>query len=103
MGVANAARKNMPRPAAQTMFFNGTTKSRQFAITTMAQFTESGTRPQSLMEIFATVLPLCDPSASTFLTMSMPESTWPNTTCFLSSQLVTTVVTKNCDPLVPGP
>ena len=40
---------------------------------------------------------------SILLTSSMPSSTQPNTTCLPSSQGVTTVVMKNCEPLVFGP
>ena len=35
-------------------------------------------------------------------TMSMPRFTRPNTVCLPSSQGVSTVVMKNCEPLVPG-
>jgi hypothetical protein len=35
-------------------------------------------------------------------TMLFPLMTSPNTTCFLSRCGVDTVVTKNCEPLVPG-
>ena len=47
-------------------------------------------------------VPLCEPVASTALTTSMDEesATSPKTTWRPSSQLVTTVVTKNCEPLL---
>merc|ERR1719218_467310 len=48
-------------------------------------------------------LPLWLPTASIFLTTSIPSTTWPNTTCLPSSQSVLTVQRKNCEPLVPGP
>merc|ERR1711976_785948 len=59
--------------------------------------------PQSAITTGFAVLPLCDPTASIFLTTSIPSVTLPNTTCFPSSQLVFTVHKKNCDPFVPGP
>merc|ERR1711924_58495 len=52
---------------------------------------------------FLDVLPLCDPTASIFLTTSMPSVTDPNTTCFPSSQAVLTVQRKNWEPFVLGP
>jgi len=55
------------------------------------------------MVITALVAPELLPMASMAFTTSMPEVTCPNTTCFPSSQLVTAVVMKNCDPLVLGP
>lgn len=39
----------------------------------------------------------------TFLTTSIPSITFPNTTCFPSSQLVLALVIKNWLPLVLGP
>lgn len=39
----------------------------------------------------------------TFLTTSIPSTTFPNTTCFPSSQLVLALVMKNWLPLVLGP
>merc|ERR550537_1380188 len=59
--------------------------------------------PQSAMTTGFEVLPLCDPTASTFFTTSMPSTTDPKTTCFPSSQSVFTVHKKNCEPFVPGP
>lgn len=47
--------------------------------------------------------PESEPRDSTFLTMSMPETTSPKTTCLPSSHEVTMVVMKNWDPLVLGP
>merc|ERR1712083_585252 len=49
------------------------------------------------------VLPLCEPTASIFLTTSIPSTTLPNTTCFPSNQSVLTVHKKNCEPFVFGP
>lgn len=51
--------------------------------------------PQSVISTFFEVLPEPEPSASMALTTFMPSLTSPNTTCLPSSQLVTTVVTKN--------
>ena len=48
-------------------------------------------------------LPLCEPTASTLYTTSIPSRTLPNTTWRPSSQAVLMVVTKNCDPFVLGP
>ena len=59
--------------------------------------------PQFVIVIGLRVLPLSDPSDSNFFTTSMPDFTSPKTTCLPSSQLVTTVVTKNWLPFVPGP
>ena len=42
-------------------------------------------------------------TASTFLTTSIPSTTFPNTTCLLFKNGVATVVMKNCDPFVLGP
>src|SRR5262245_53436509 len=47
--------------------------------------------------------PLLEPMFSSFFTMSEPSITSPKTTCLPSSQAVTTVVMKNCEPLVFGP
>ena len=44
------------------------------------------------------VLPPAEPSFSTALTVSMPSTTSPNTTCLPSSHDVTTVVMKTCTP-----
>jgi hypothetical protein len=41
--------------------------------------------------------------ASIILTMSIPSTTFPNTTCLLSRNGVGTVVMKNWEPLVLGP
>ena len=41
--------------------------------------------------------------ASTSLTTSIPLSTWPKTTCFLSSHGVSFKVIKNCEPFVSLP
>jgi hypothetical protein len=49
------------------------------------------------------VVPEREPAASIFFTTSRPSTTLPNTTCLPSSQGVTTVVMKNCEPLVCGP
>ena len=51
----------------------------------------------------ALVAPDWDPTASTALTTSIPCLTLPKTTCFPSSQAVSEVQRKNCDPLVLGP
>ena len=53
--------------------------------------------PQAVIEIVAFGRPPLVPSASTFLTTSIPWMTSPNTTCFSSSHDVITVVMKNCD------
>src|SRR4051812_23516023 len=59
--------------------------------------------PQSSITIFAVGFPLLVPRASIFFTRSDPSLTSPKTTCLPSSQLVTTVVMKNCEPFVFGP
>ena len=59
--------------------------------------------PHSSTTIFAVVFPLRDPKLSTFLMISIPSTTEPNTTCLPSSHSVFTVQMKNCDPLVLGP
>lgn len=61
--------------------------------------------PQSTMVgglLGALILPLLEPHASIALTTFIDSGslTLPKTTCFPSSQLVTTVVMKNCDPLL---
>lgn len=53
--------------------------------------------------ILADVLPDWDPKDSTFLTISIPSTTDPKTTCFPSNQDVLAVHKKNCEPLVLGP
>ena len=55
------------------------------------------------MTILPCVLPLGEPSASTFVTTSMPSVTSPKTTCLPSSHGVSTVQMKNCEPFVFGP
>merc|ERR1712085_142517 len=59
--------------------------------------------PQSAITTGFEVFPLCEPTASTALTTSMPPVTDPKTTCLPSNQSVFTVQRKNCEPLVPGP
>lgn len=49
------------------------------------------------------LLPELEPYDSIFLTRSAPSTTSPKTTCLPSSHEVTTVVTKNWEPLVLGP
>jgi len=66
------------------------------------------TVPQSTMVgLDRPVEPLCEPHASMARTTrydsTSPSGTSPKTTCLPSSQLVTTVVMKNCEPLVFGP
>ena len=61
------------------------------------------TSPQLSMTTLADGLPLLVPRASIFLTRSDPSVTSPKTTCLPSSQSVSTVVMKNCEPLVFGP
>lgn len=60
--------------------------------------------PQPTMVIGDLVEPLPEPTASMPLTVLYdsvsPSGTWPKTTCLPSSQEVTTVVTKNWDPLL---
>ena len=51
------------------------------------------------MTTFLDVLPLPEPTASTFMTTSMPSRTLPNTPWRPSSQPVVTVVMKNCEPV----
>lgn len=55
------------------------------------------------MVILERGLPESVPSASMALTMSIPSTTSPKTTCLPSNHEVTTVVMKNWDPLVLGP
>merc|ERR1712113_1050079 len=59
--------------------------------------------PQSAMTTGLAVFPDWEPTASIFLTTSMPSDTAPKTTCLPSSQAVLTVQRKNCEPLVFGP
>src|SRR5262249_59623471 len=59
--------------------------------------------PQSSMTILAEGFPPDEPSASIVSTTSAPSVTAPKTTCLPSSHEVTTVVMKNCEPLVFGP
>ena len=59
--------------------------------------------PQLSITILPFGVPLLEPSPSIFFTISEPSVTSPKTTCLPSSQAVTTVVMKNCDPLVFGP
>jgi len=51
--------------------------------------------PEDVIVTFAFGRPDSDPTASTFLIISIPSTTSPKTTCLPSSQLVTTVVMKN--------
>jgi len=52
---------------------------------------------------FLDVWPDCEPTASTFITTSMPSITRPNTTWRPSSHEVLTVVMKNWEPFESGP
>ena len=54
--------------------------------------------PQSATMTCALVFPLCDPTASTFLTTSMPSTTLPNTTCLPSNLQIRNV--KNVIPCI---
>ena len=55
------------------------------------------------MRTSADVAPDCEPTASTFLTTSMPSTTEPKTVCLPSNQAVSAVHKKNCEPFVFGP
>ena len=59
--------------------------------------------PKFAISTGAEVLPVSVPYRSMVLTTSMPLVTYPNTTCLPSSQGASTVVRKNCEPLVAGP
>ncbi len=51
------------------------------------------------MTTFSLVAPVREPTASTVLTTSRPLVTAPKTTCFPSSQAVSAVQRKNCEPV----
>ena len=61
------------------------------------------TSPQFAILTGFRVLPDCEPLASIFLMMSMPDDTFPNTTCFPLRKEVVAVQMKNWLPLVCGP
>merc|ERR1712217_236885 len=58
--------------------------------------------PQSAITTGLAVFPLWEPTASIFLTTSIPSVTEPKTTCLPSSQAVLTVQRKNWEPFVDG-
>ena len=51
--------------------------------------------PLSMMETLLDGFPDLVPTLSIFLTTSIPDTTWPKTTCFPSSQSVFSVQMKN--------
>lgn len=55
-----------------------------------------GTTPDAVMVTLAFGIPDSDPIDSIFLTMFIPSTTSPKTTCLPSNHEVTTVVMKNC-------
>lgn len=59
--------------------------------------------PQSTIVTRFEVLPFDDPHLSISRTTFIPDTTWPNTTCFPSNQAVFSVQIKNWLPLVLGP
>merc|ERR1712217_168179 len=56
--------------------------------------------PHSAITTGLAVFPLWEPTASIFLTTSIPSVTEPKTTCLPSSQAVLTVQRKNWEPCV---